>query len=294
MPRQLRFEFDRDQKVYGYELLDAAGEIIDVTTADMGNIAIARNLSYVENNGDAGDAVQVEFLPNAYHRVPVVCSQIAVFTDAEVYSVRLRSDDTATPQADVGVTIGEVDSNDTSIASNWTFSRQFALKQQKEPNVVFVKLLQSSPASDRHVTLPVEADDTRIAKIKSDARLGRNTPLLDVMTLQLGTSALAVTAINILVDGGGYDALTGNGISGTNAIKVLSIYNQDIDVRRIETEKGINLIKSDFSATTDFNDYLISLNMARLAPAELGKLYSDINVNNAVYDWYRGKVSVTV
>jgi hypothetical protein len=294
MARQLRFEFARDQKVYGYELLDAAGEIIDVTTADMSNIAIARNLSYVENNGDASDAFQIEFLPNLYRRVPVVCSQITVFTDVEVYSVRLRSDDTATPQAEVGVTIGEVDSSYVSIVSNWIFNRQFVLKQQKEPNVIFVKLLQSSPASDRHVTLPVEPDDTRIAKIKSDARLGRNTPLLDVMTLQLGTSALAVTAINILVDGGGYDALTGNGISGTNAIKVLSIYNQDIDVRRIETEKGINLIRSDFSATTDFNDYLISLNMARLAPAELSKLYSDININNAVYDWYRGKVSITV
>lgn len=288
MARQLKIEFARDQKVFGYELLDANGEVIDVAVGIEG-AAIARNLSYVQNNGDAGDALQVDFPPNAYHRVAVVCAQICVFTDDEVHSVRLRSDDTTTPQSNVVVNIGEVDSNDT-----WLFVRDFELKQQKEPNVILVKLLQSTPASDRHVTLPTEGDDTRIAKIKSDARLGRNTPLLDVMTLQLGTSALAVTAINILVDGGGYDALTGNGISSTNAIKVLSIYNQEIDVRRIETEKGINLIKSDFSATTDFNDYLISLNMDRLAPAELGKLYSDININNAVYDWYRGKVSVTV
>jgi hypothetical protein len=290
MARQFRIEFDRDQNVFGYELLDVNGEIIDISSDNtIENIATARNLIYIQNNGDAADALQSAYMPNIYHRTPIVCAELSVFTDVEVHSVRLRSDDTLTPQNDVGMSIGEVDDNNT-----WISVRQLTLKQQKEHNIIFVKLSQSTPANDRHVSLPVEPDNTRLAKVRGDVQLGRSTSLLDVMALQLGTSALAVTVINTLIDGGGYDELRLNGISSTNAIKVMSIYNQTIDLRRIETEKGINFIKSDSSAFYDFNDYLISLNSNRLAPAELNKLYSDVAINNAVYDWYRGKVSVTV
>lgn len=283
-----QLEFERDQKIYGYELIDFEDNTIDVaeSLSYEESKASATTGAFLQSNGEEGS--KFDFLPNQYHREPVIARTITVYTDVEVDSIKFKSDDTIIPNSDVNVSVGQLEVQYDNV---WIGNpKQVTIKQQKGVSMLYIKDVQLNEVFDPHVVLPTEADTTRLPKIKAWAKAGIALSMLDTLSLLLNSTEMAVTSINTLVNGGTYDDLIAAQISATNSLKVLAVYNQIIDVIRLETEKGILLINNNFDALTDFNDYLVSINKTKLTPNTLNLMRNDSAITTAVYQWYLDKV----
>lgn len=132
---------------------------------------------------------------------------------------------------------------------------------------------------DNHVTLPSEIDKTRLPKVKAAINGGSHPEMLDVFALILGKTSLAVTALNVLIDNGGYTELVAAHVSKSSATKLLAIYNVAVNGDRIAIDAIAARIKTEFAVLAAFNSWLTANGVAVVNPSRFDRLYSDMAVH---------------
>jgi hypothetical protein len=98
----------------------------------------------------------------------------------------------------------------------------------------------------------------------------------------LGNSLMATAAMAEIDVGRGFDGLRNIGLTQSQALKVLSIYNVTIETAKYESELSLTHLASNPAAITNLESYLQSLTPPLQLPPMAGYL-SDIRANHAVY-----------
>lgn len=132
----------------------------------------------------------------------------------------------------------------------------------------------------------IDADKTAVAVITDTLTGGNFITDDDAVLIALGNSKLVSAAMSVVDSGGGFQGLKAIGLSTTQAIRVLSIFNITIDTNKYESEVMIKLLLDDPTRIVSLKTYLESMSLT-LPP--LNTYAATIRANHDVYtaikDW---------
>lgn len=125
-----------------------------------------------------------------------------------------------------------------------------------------------------------KADRLAISLLKNKIKAG--TSLLDdeVIFYLIGDSIVAQTVMSSLDAGGGYNELKTIGLTETQTIDVLSVYNVKVAPAKYEAELGVDAIEANKNLLSNFLMYLTTNNIQF---PDLNALYTSIRSNPTVY-----------
>lgn len=136
-----------------------------------------------------------------------------------------------------------------------------------------------------------EAEKAVMTTLKTKAKSGSALVDNDVLSIVLGSSITATTAIGILDIGGGYLELRQAGLSDSEATSALAIYNLKLEPAKYESEQAIEYINADVNRLPLFYAYLTGQNISR---PELTPLFATFRANvqvfNALRAWHASLV----
>lgn len=128
------------------------------------------------------------------------------------------------------------------------------------------------------------ADRLAITLLKNKIKAGIALSDDDVIFYMIGDSVVSHAAMQSLDNGGGYDELKTMGLTETQTLDVLSIYNVKIAPNKYESELGIDAIETDKLLLKSFFDYLHTNNIEY---PNLTSLYTAIRSKPAIYSALR-------
>jgi len=129
-----------------------------------------------------------------------------------------------------------------------------------------------------------KADRLSITLLKTKIRNGIALDDDDVIFYMIGDSVVAQSAMTAMDNGGGYDALKTLGLTETQVLDVLSIYNVKIAPSKYEAELGIDAIETNKLRLNDFMTYLQTNNVEL---PDLTALYTSIRSKPVIYSALR-------
>jgi hypothetical protein len=126
-----------------------------------------------------------------------------------------------------------------------------------------------------------KADSIRLSLLKSKVRAGQTLVDDDVIFYMIGgDSVVAAKVMQVLDSGGGYDELKLLGLTETQTIDVLAIYNIKVAPQKYEAELGIDAIEADKLLFKSFLDYLQTNNVEK---PDFTALYASIRSKPSIY-----------
>lgn len=125
-----------------------------------------------------------------------------------------------------------------------------------------------------------KADNLAITLLKNKIKAGLTLLDDEVIFYMIGDSAVANAVMQSLDKGGGYDALKTLGLTETQTIDVLSIYNIKVSPQKYESELGVDAIEANKLRLNDFITYLHTNNVEL---PDLTPLYTSIRSKPAIY-----------
>ena len=126
------------------------------------------------------------------------------------------------------------------------------------------------------------ADKLRLDQIIFKLKSGQFVDDNDSVFYALGNSLMATTAMGIIDIGGGFDELRTAGLTQSQALSVLSIYNVNLDVSKYESEVALKIINDDPTKLTQLQTYLAGLTPPLTLPP-LTPYLAQVRANHAVY-----------
>lgn len=130
-----------------------------------------------------------------------------------------------------------------------------------------------------------KADAIRLSLLKNKVRQGQTLVDDEVIFYMIGgDSVVAAKVMESLDNGGGYDELKLLGLTETQCIDVLSIYNIKISPQKYEAELGIDAIETDKMLFKSFLDYLQNNNVEK---PDFTALYASIRSKPPIYSALR-------
>lgn len=124
------------------------------------------------------------------------------------------------------------------------------------------------------------ADKLALTLLKNKIKSGIALSDDDVIFYMIGDSVVAAAAMTVMDSGSGYDALKTLGLTETQTLDVLSIYNVKISPDKYESELGIVAIDTNKLRLNDFMTYLQKNNVEF---PDLTSLYIIIRSKPSIY-----------
>lgn len=126
-----------------------------------------------------------------------------------------------------------------------------------------------------------KADAIRLSLLKNRIKSGQTLLDDDVIFYMIGgDSVVSAKVMQALDNGGGYDELKLLGLTETQVIDVLSIYNIKVAPQKYEAELGIDAIDANKLLFKSFLDYLQTNNIEK---PDFTALYTSIRAKPAIY-----------
>lgn len=119
--------------------------------------------------------------------------------------------------------------------------------------------LSTTPVLTDEQLAVIAVDKAEVARINAVLKAGSFIEDDEAMMLIFGVAVTVTGVMNVLNAGGGYDELRAIGISDTNALRALSVFNISSDQTKINVENACNKIKTDFNALVSLRAYLMTL-----------------------------------
>ncbi len=141
-----------------------------------------------------------------------------------------------------------------------------------------------TPPTTTSLTAQQIADRLAITLLKNKIKAGIALADDDVIFYMIGDSVVARAAMASMDNGGGYDALKTMGLTETQVLDVLSIYNVKIAPSKYEAELGIDALETNKLRLNDFMTYLHT-NSVELP--DLTTLYTTIRSRPVIYSALR-------
>jgi hypothetical protein len=138
----------------------------------------------------------------------------------------------------------------------------------------------TTPPTPTPLTEQQKADRLAVTLLKTKIRNGIALSDDEVVFYMIGDSVVAQTAMQSMDNGGGYDELKTIGLTETQVLDVLSIYNVKIAPSKYESELGIDAIDNNKLLLANFLTYLQTNNVE--FPSFIA-LYSAIRSKPAIY-----------
>jgi len=108
----------------------------------------------------------------------------------------------------------------------------------------------------------------------------------DSVFYALGNSKMATAAMAEIDAGRGYDGLRNIGLTQSQALKVLSIYNVTLEIAKYESEQALAVLEADPTKIQSLQTYLTSL-IPPLTLPTLSTYLGQIRSNHAIYSAIR-------
>jgi hypothetical protein len=138
----------------------------------------------------------------------------------------------------------------------------------------------TTPVTPTPLTEQQKADRLAITLLKTKIRNGIALADDDVIFYMIGDSVVAQAAMQAMDNGGGYDVLKTIGLTDTQTLDVLSIYNVKIAPSKYEAELGVDAIETSKLRLNDFMTYLATNNVEL---PDLTALYTTIRSKPVIY-----------
>lgn len=138
----------------------------------------------------------------------------------------------------------------------------------------------TTPTTPTPLTAQQIADRLAITLLKNKIKAGIALADDDVIFYMIGDSVVARAAMTAMDNGGGYEELKTLGLTETQTLDVLSIYNVKIAPSKYESELGIDAIESNKLLFKSFLDYLHTNNIEM---PNFISMYSAIRSKPAIY-----------
>lgn len=130
-----------------------------------------------------------------------------------------------------------------------------------------------------------KTDAIRLTLLKNKVKAGQTLQDDDVIFYMIGgDSVVAEKVMQTLDNGGGYDDLKLIGLTETQTIDVLAIYNIKVAPQKYEAELGIDAIETDKMLFKSFLDYLQTNNVEK---PDFTALYASIRAKPVIYSAVR-------
>lgn len=142
----------------------------------------------------------------------------------------------------------------------------------------------TTPPTTTPLTAQQIADRLAITLLKNKIKAGIALADDDVIFYMIGDSVVARAAMASMDNGGGYDALKTMGLTETQVLDVLSIYNVKIAPSKYEAELGIDALETNKLRLNDFMTYLSTNNIEL---PDLTTLYTTIRSKPVIYSALR-------
>jgi hypothetical protein len=149
-------------------------------------------------------------------------------------------------------------------------------------------LFTSTPIQFIQTPEQIVSDKLRLDQIIFKLKSGQFVNDDDSVFYSLNNSLMATAAMLIIDAGGGFDELRITGLTQSQALSVLSIYNVNLDVSKYESEVSLKLLNDDPTKFTSLAAYLAGLTPPLTLPpltAYLSTLRSDHAVYTAIKNW---------
>ena len=132
----------------------------------------------------------------------------------------------------------------------------------------------------------IEADKIALADLKLRVKTGIAVDDNGVLFLILGESALANLVATALDQGGGFPQLKSLGLSDTDAIRCLSVYNVKVDPIKYENEKALEYLMDNIVKLPSFVTYLSTNSLPAIDLQLVSVAFrSNVQVFNALRVW---------
>jgi hypothetical protein len=138
----------------------------------------------------------------------------------------------------------------------------------------------TTPTTPTPLTEQQKADRLAISLLKTKIRNGIALSDDDVIFYMIGDSVVASAVMQSMDAGGGYDELKTLGLTETQTLDVLSIYNVKIAPSKYESELGIDAIETNKLLLSSFLTYLQANNIEY---PNFTALYTAIRSKPAIY-----------
>lgn len=139
----------------------------------------------------------------------------------------------------------------------------------------------TTPKVPKVLTEQQKQDAIRLSLLKTKVKAGQTLIDDEVIFYMIGgDSVVATRVMEILDNGGGYDDLKLLGLTETQCVDCLAIYNIKIAPSKYEAELGIDAIEADKMLFKSFLDYLQTNNVEK---PDFTALYASIRAKPAIY-----------
>lgn len=139
----------------------------------------------------------------------------------------------------------------------------------------------TTPKPPKVLTEQQKQDAIRLSLLKTKVKAGQTLVDDEVIFYMIGgDSVVAAKVMEILDNGGGYDDLKLLGLTETQCVDCLAIYNIKIAPSKYEAELGIDAIEADKMLFKSFLDYLQTNNVEK---PDFTALYASIRSKPAIY-----------
>lgn len=139
----------------------------------------------------------------------------------------------------------------------------------------------TTPKPPKVLTEQQKQDAIRLSLLKTKVKAGQTLVDDEVIFYMIGgDSVVAAKVMEILDNGGGYDYLKLLGLTETQCVDCLAIYNIKIAPSKYEAELGVDAIEADKMLFKSFLDYLQTNNVEK---PDFTALYASIRAKPAIY-----------
>lgn len=133
------------------------------------------------------------------------------------------------------------------------------------------------------------ADKLTLEQITFKLRSGEFISDDNAVFFALGNSLMATAAMSCIDVGGGFDELRTLGLSQSQALRVLSVYNVTLDINKYQSEVKLDLLNTNPELIQSLKAYLSSLPTPITLPP-LTSYLAQLRANNNIYSAIRGWV----